>query len=80
MNLYYVARQNGDFNYDWFVCANGVDEALNIWKNIEQVKDELGDRPIPDHIFLVPAIPHMDQILMGPHALEWHTEVNKVAY
>lgn len=78
MNLYFIAKQNGDFNHDCFVCANTPLEAVELWEKEPYIRDEMNHHFIPDRVFLVPAIPQMDQILRGPHALEWHTEVPAV--
>lgn len=79
MNLYFIAHTHSDQNFDWFVTANSEQDATKLWRSTDYVQDWLGEGANPTYVFLVPAMPDLDQILKGPHCLEWHNEVKKVA-
>lgn len=76
MNLYFIAKQDGEFSFDWFACANSQDEAISLWQEDDYIQETLGEDAYPDAVFFVPAIPQLDHILKGPHLLDWHIDVH----
>lgn len=75
MNVYLVCKSEGEENFDWCITADTKKTALYLWKNHFFVKDNLGDNAHPDDIFLLPVIPNLEQILLGPHVLDWDREL-----
>lgn len=78
MNLYFIAKQVSDTNLDCFVCALNPEQARDLWMNEEWVKQYEEVERVPDWIFLVPATPHLDQMLRGPHCLAWHSDIKEL--
>lgn len=73
MQLYFIAAEEGEMNLDWFVVADSVEEAAELWLDMPEVLDFI---PLEYTVFLVGAAPHEFGII--PRTLCWHNDLQQV--